>query len=153
MRPISPKAYSYREDSGVPNFDDRGPIVFMDGECALCSGTARVIARLDKRGEFRICPIQSDLGQAILRHYGLDHGNPESWIYLVDGNAFASLDAVIEAGTRLGGLGWLLMAFKALPRPIRDRLYRWIARNRYAVFGRTQMCAIPDAALKRRLLT
>lgn len=104
MRAIGPKAYSYRGDSGVPSFDDRGPIVFMDGECALCTGAARVIARLDKRGEFRICPIQSDLGQAILQHYGLDYGNPDSWIYLADGNAFASLDAVIEAGTRLGGV-------------------------------------------------
>ena len=32
-------------------------------------------------------------------------------------------------------------------------LYRRIARNRYAIFGRAQMCAIPDAALKQRLLT
>ena len=153
MRAISPKAYSYREDSGVPSFDDRVPIVFMDGECALCTSAARVIARLDKRGEFRICPIQSDLGQAILRHYGIDYGNPDSWIYLADGNAFASLDAVIEAGTRLCGLGQLLLAFMVLPRPVRDWLYRRIARNRYAIFGRTQMCAIPDAALKQRLLT
>jgi predicted DCC family thiol-disulfide oxidoreductase YuxK len=153
MRAISPKAYSYREDSGVPGFDDRGPIVFMDGECALCSGAARVIARLDKRGEFRICPIQSGLGQAILQHYGLDYENPESWVYLADGHAFASLDAVIEAGARLGGPGQLLLAFVVLPRPVRDWLYRRIARNRYAIFGRTQMCAIPDAALKQRLIT
>jgi predicted DCC family thiol-disulfide oxidoreductase YuxK len=153
MRAISLKAYSYREDGGVPGFDDRGPIVFMDGECALCTGAARVIARLDKRGEFRICPIQSDLGRAVLLHYGLDAGNPESWLYLADGNAFASLDAVIETGVRLGGLGRLLRAFAVLPRPVRDWLYRRIARNRYAIFGRTRMCAVPDAALKRRLLT
>jgi predicted DCC family thiol-disulfide oxidoreductase YuxK len=153
MRAISPKAYSYREDGGVPGFDDRGPIVFMDGECALCTGAARVIARLDKRGEFRICPIQSDLGRAVLAHYGLDHENPESWLYLADGNAFASLDAVIEAGARLGGLGRLLRALVVLPRPVRDWLYRRIARNRFAIFGRARMCAVPDAALKRRLLT
>jgi predicted DCC family thiol-disulfide oxidoreductase YuxK len=153
MRAIRPKAYSYREDGGVPSFDDRGPIVFMDGECALCTGAARVLAKLDKRGEFRICPIQSDLGQAILQHYGLDYGNPESWVYLADGNAFASLDAVIEAATRLGGVGHVFLVFWVMPRPVRDWLYRRIARNRYAIFGRTQMCAIPDAALKQRLLT
>jgi predicted DCC family thiol-disulfide oxidoreductase YuxK len=153
MRSIRPKAYSYREDCGVPSFDDRRPIVFMEGECALCTGAARVIARLDKQGEFRICPIQSDLGQAMLRHYGLDYGNLESWIYLADGNAFASLDAVIQAGTRLGGVGHLFLAFMVLPRPVRDWLYRRTARNCYAIFGRTQMCAIPDAALKQRLLT
>jgi hypothetical protein len=43
-----------------------------------------------------------------------------------------------------------------------DRMFRirpapdWpcrIARNRYRVTGRTDMCAIPDASLKSRLLT
>jgi predicted DCC family thiol-disulfide oxidoreductase YuxK len=53
----------------------------------------------------------------------------------------------------LVGLGQLLMAFTVLPRPVRDRLYRRIARNRCAIFGRTQMRVIPGAALKQRLLT
>jgi predicted DCC family thiol-disulfide oxidoreductase YuxK len=153
MRAVSRKAYSYREDSSVPRFDDRGPIVFMDGECALCTGAARVIARLDKRGEFRICPIQSALGQAILHHYGLDFNNPDSWIYLCGGKAFASLDAVIEAGMRLGGPARLLRAFAVLPQPVRDWLYRRIARNRYTIFGRDQMCSVADPSLKQRLLT
>lgn len=153
MKAISPKAYSYCEDSGVSSFDDRGPIVFMDGEGALCTGAARIVANLDKRGVFRICLIQSDLGQAILQHYGLDYGNPESLIYLSDGKAFASLDAVIEADTRLGGLGQRLIALMALRRPVGDWLYHPIAPNRHAIFGRSQMCAIPDVTLKERVLT
>jgi predicted DCC family thiol-disulfide oxidoreductase YuxK len=153
MTLIERAPYSYRAEAFVPPFDDSGPIVFMDGECALCSHTARLIARLDRREEFRICPVQSELGRAILQHYGLDAGNPGSWIYLADGKAFASLDAVIEAGTRLGGMARLTRAFLILPRPVRDWLYRRIALNRYAVFGRKQMCALPDPALRRRLLT
>ena len=38
----------YRADPLVPLFDDRHPIVFMDGECALCTRAARTIARLNK---------------------------------------------------------------------------------------------------------
>ncbi|MGA7328141.1 MAG: DCC1-like thiol-disulfide oxidoreductase family protein [Rhodomicrobium sp.] len=152
MRQINREAFSYRADSLVPRFDDSGPIVFMDGDCALCNAAARIIAKLDRRSEFRICPIQSELGQAILRHYGLDFRNPDSWIYLADGKACGPLDAVIEAGTRLGGMAQLVGVFVILPRSVRDWLYRRIARNRYAIFGRNQMCAIPDAALRRRLL-
>jgi predicted DCC family thiol-disulfide oxidoreductase YuxK len=153
MNLIERAPYSYRAETIVPPFDDSGPIVFMDGECALCSRTARLIARRDQREEFRICPVQSELGRAILQHYGLDAGNPESWVYLADGKAYASLEAVIEAGTRLGGWARLTQALLILPRPARDWLYRRIARNRYAAFGRKQMCAIPDPALRRRLLT
>ncbi len=153
MRLPDREAYSYRADSTVPPFDDKGPVVFMDGDCVLCSATARTIVRLDKAGEFRICPIQSEIGRAVLSHYGLDANNPDSWLYLVDGKAYASLDGAIRAGIRLGGVGQALRVLMILPRPIQDWLYRRIARNRYSLFGREEMCAIPDPALKKRLLS
>ena len=144
--------YSYRADPAVPDFDDRQPIAFMDGDCTLCTTGARLIGRYDRRGEFRICPIQSDLGRAILIHYGVDPDSPETWLYLVDGRAYTSVDAMIRAGRRVGGPGWLLQPFRIVPRPVQDWLYRRIARNRYAVLGRTPMCAVPDPELRRRLL-
>ena len=153
MRLRNCEAYSYRAESTVPPFDDKGPVVFMDGECALCSGAARAIAKVDRAGEFRICPIQSELGRAVLEHYGLDSKNPDSWLYLVDGKPYSSLDAVIRVGIRLGGMGQLLRAFMILPPSVQDWLYRRIARNRYSIFGRREMCAIPDPALMQRLLS
>ena len=152
MRPAVQQQYSYRGDPKVPGFDDCGPVVFMDGNCVLCTRTARIISRLDRAGEFRICPVQSALGQAVLEHYGLDTDDPDSWLYLVDGRAYTSMDAIIRAGTRLGGLGNMVRVFQLLPRPAQDWLYRRIARNRYGLFGRTDMCALPDPALRRRLI-
>ena len=146
-------AYSYRGDDTIPAFEDRGPVVFMDGGCALCTRGARIITRLDRAGEFRICPIQSALGRGVLTHYGLDPDAPESWLYLADGKAYASLDAMIRAGTRLGGWGRTLRILKILPARVQDWLYRRIARNRYRLFGRANMCDLPDRDLKRRLLS
>lgn len=145
-------AYSYRSDPNVPDFDDRGPLTIMDGDCALCTVGARVIARLDRKQAFRICPAQSALGSALLGHYGLKPGNPETWLYLEDGLAYGSLHAMVRAGARLGGAGWLLQPLRLLPRELQDWLYRRIARNRYALFGRREMCAVPDAKLRARLL-
>jgi hypothetical protein len=65
--------------------------------------------------------------------------------------ASASLDAIIEAGTRLVGLGQLLMAFMVLPRP-GDWLYRRIARSRYAIFGRSSEGEKMKRALVLRIL-
>lgn len=146
------RRYSYRDDPAVPGFSDEGPVVFMDGECMLCSAAARTIARLDRREEFRICPIQSPIGSAVMVHFGFDPKDPDSWLYLTDGTAYTSMDGIIMAGRRLGGVGRLLGIFTLLPPPLRQRLYLWIARNRYRLFGRGDLCAIPDEGLRRRLL-
>jgi predicted DCC family thiol-disulfide oxidoreductase YuxK len=153
MRLGEREAYSYRGDAGVPAFEGGGPVVFMDGDCALCTRGARAIARLDRAGEFRICPIQSGLGRGMLKHYGLDPDDPESWLYLADGKAYSSLDAVIRVGQRLGGWGHTLRILRILPRRAQDWLYRRIARNRYRLFGRAHMCDLADSDLRRRLLS
>jgi predicted DCC family thiol-disulfide oxidoreductase YuxK len=153
MKLAARDAYSYRLDDAVPLFEDGGAIVFMDGDCALCTRGARLIAKLDRAGEFRICPIQTPLGQAVMRHYGLDPEDPESWLYLADGKAYTSIDGMIRAGRRMGGWGRLLTVLTILPRPAQDWLYRRLARNRYRLFGRTDMCAVPDARLRKRLLS
>ena len=145
-------AYSYRADPAVPPFDDAGPITVMDGECVLCSFGARMIARYDRAHEFRICRSQTGLGRALLSHYGLAADDPESWLYLEGGKAYSSLDAIIRAGRRVGGVGLVLQPLRILPRFMQDWLYRRIARNRYRLFGRTEMCEIPDPALRARLL-
>lgn len=148
----SQSAYSYRDDPSVPEFDDRGPITFMDGDCVLCTTGARLIARFDGTQEFKICPVQSTLGQAVLRHFGVDAGSPETWLYLVDGRAYTSIDAMIRVGKRIGGWGLILLPLRLVPGPVLDWIYRRIARNRYRVFGRTDMCAAADQNLRNRLI-
>ena len=152
-RLIARRAYSYRDDPAVPAFDDDGPIAFIDGECVLCGFSARMIARFDRRQEFRICPVQSETGGAVMRHYGLDPGDPETWLYLDGGRAYHSLDGIIRASARLGPIGWLLQPLRLAPRPLQDWLYRRVARNRYRLFGRTDVCAMPDPKLRARLMS
>lgn len=150
--PTTREPYSYRADPAVPDFDDSGPITFMDGDCVLCTFGARLIARFDKDDQFKICRVQTPLGQSVLAHYGLSIGDPESWLLLVDGKAYTSLDAMIRAGRLVGGVGWLLQPLRLLPRTIQDWLYLRIARNRYAMFGRTDMCTVPDPRLRAKLM-
>ncbi|HXT09629.1 MAG TPA: DUF393 domain-containing protein [Roseiarcus sp.] len=144
--------YSYRADPAVPAFDDARPLALVDGECALCSRMARLVCRLDRKQEFRIAPVQSPLGRALLAHYGLDADDPVSWLYLIDGRAYGELDAVARAGRRLGGLGLIAAPLGWAPRAIRAPLYDYVARRRIRWFGRADLCALPDAALRRRLL-
>jgi predicted DCC family thiol-disulfide oxidoreductase YuxK len=44
---------------------------------------------------------------------------------------------------------WLLWP---IPAPVRDALYRLIALNRYALFGRSETCLMPPADFSKRFL-
>ena len=149
---IMRKPFSYRDDPAVPDFDDSAPVAVMDAECAICSWGARMIHQLDHSGTVRICPIQSPLGAALLRHYGLVPEDPSSWLFIDNGLLHQDFEAVLHAGRRFGGWARLTGVLRIAPRPLRDWLYTRLARNRYAVFGRADMCTLPDAAFQRRLL-
>lgn len=69
---------------------------------------------------------------------------------------FRLLAAQTPLGTALYchlGLPWSLVAVgRVLPRPVRDRLYDIVARNRYYWFGVRQSCYLPDPSEADRSL-
>ncbi|KZK92317.1 MULTISPECIES: DUF393 domain-containing protein [unclassified Pseudovibrio] len=144
--------FSYRDDSSIPAFPDDGPISIMDAHCGLCAKGAAWIARNDRKVEFRIVPLQSRLGQALAVHYGLDPSNPSTWLYLENGAAHTSLDALIRIGLRLGGVWNILFVLRILPRFVQDAIYGVVARNRYKFFGRADLCSVQNSEVKKRLL-
>ena len=125
----------------------------MDGNCALCSFGARAIDWLDRSGDIRICPIQTATGQATLRAHGLDPSDPDTWLFIDETGVHHGLDGMIRVGERSGRWGYALSVLRILPGPLRRWLYARIARNRYALFGQRDMCAIPSASLQARLVT
>ncbi|MEO1039381.1 MAG: DCC1-like thiol-disulfide oxidoreductase family protein [Pseudomonadota bacterium] len=140
-------------DSTGPGPPDGRIILIMDGDCALCSWGARTIARHDRRDVFRIATVQSAFGQARLIEQGLDPADPDSWLLLDGETALTGSDAVIAAGRLLSGPWPVLAALGAIiPRPVREPLYRFMARNRIAWFGRGDLCALPDESLRAKLI-
>ena len=129
-----------------------GPVAVMDATCALCSFGARAIHRLDRSGEIRICPIQTERGRALLTANNLDPDDPATWLFVEDGRVWTDFDAMIRIGERSGGIGRLLSILRLLPPRLRRWIYLRIARNRYRLFGRADLCAIPDPGLRRRLI-
>lgn len=128
------------------------PVAVMDATCALCSWGARMLHRMDKSGQIKIAPIQSQTGAALMGENGLDPLDPDSWLFIEDGQVWRDFDAVIRVGVRSGGLGRACLILRLIPRPVRNWLYARVARNRYAMFGRSDMCALPDPAFLARLL-
>ena len=145
--------YSYRDDPAVPDFPDDRPLVLFDGDCALCSGSARKILRHDRAGVFRLAPTQSHLGRALLVHYGVDPDDPYTMLVVHDGRARERSDGVLAIAARLP-LPWrLAVVGRIVPRVIRDTAYDFIARRRRRFPGQA-WCALPPHGvdLKDRVL-
>lgn len=129
-----------------------GPIAVMDADCALCSWGARLIHRFDRSGRMRIAPVQSETGARLMRKAGEDPGNPDTWLIVEGDRIWRNADAVLHFLVSTGGWRQIFRVGYVVPRPVRDWLYRRVARNRYRLFGRGDLCALPDPAFQARLL-
>ena len=128
------------------------PIIVFDAECVLCSGNAQFVLRHDRRGHFRLASMQGEVGSNLYRQFGIDPANPETLIVVSNGQALRDSEALFAIWN---GLGWPwkgLCGFRAMPRRLRDAIYRFIARNRYALFGRRASCWVPSADYAERVL-
>ena len=73
-------------------------------------------------------------------------------VVCVGNQCFRQSDAILELAAGLGGLWRVLSWLRIVPRPVRDALYRWIARHRYRWFGQREQCRLPSAAERARFL-
>lgn len=127
-------------------------VIVFDGVCALCSRWVRFLLRFDRAGRYRFAAMQGRHGRALMHTHGLDPDDPLSFLLLEDGVAYTDTDAIIRVLMGLGGIWKLARLARAVPAPLRDRSYRWLARNRYRWFGRHDTCFLPDAATRARFL-
>jgi predicted DCC family thiol-disulfide oxidoreductase YuxK len=61
-------------------------------------------------------------------------------------------DAAIAILTGLGGIWKLAVALRIIPRPLRDRFYDHVARNRFRWYGRRDSCRLPTESERARFL-
>jgi predicted DCC family thiol-disulfide oxidoreductase YuxK len=144
--------FSWRADPDVPSFDDDSSLIVFDGECVMCSANARFVLRHDRRRRFRLTTAQGPLGSALYRHFGLRPDEEGTILVLKGGRLLTDSDAVIAIPV---GLGWpwrAAAAFRIAPRPLRDAVYRLVARNRFRWFGRRETCWRPEPADADRIL-
>jgi predicted DCC family thiol-disulfide oxidoreductase YuxK len=128
------------------------PIILFDAMCVLCSANAQFVLKYDRKGHFRLASMQSDAGAALYRKFGIDPADPESMIVVDGDSALRNSDAVLAIYAALGWPWRLATVARLVPRPIRDTVYGWIARNRYRLFGKRETCWLPSAEQADRLL-
>lgn len=132
---------------------DNAPVIVFDGVCVLCSRWVDFILRHDRAGTFRLAAMQGEHGRRLLERHGLDADDPTSFLLVQDGRGYTNTDAIARILRQLGG-AWPAagIGMLGLPRALRDRLYRSLARNRYRWFGKRDSCRLPDPAQAWRFI-
>ena len=128
-----------------------GAVVLYDGVCNFCSRWVRFILPRDPRGALRFASLQSDAGRALIGDCGLPE-RPESIVLIEDGRCYDRSDAVLRIAQRLTFPWRIAWWLRALPRPLRDRLYDAFAARRYRWFGRKEVCDIPPPEWRTRFV-
>ena len=139
------------EQSAIAESDDH-PILLFDGVCNLCNGLIQFLIPRDPEGKLRFAPLQSEIGTSVREGSGLSTDDLETVVLVDDGFAYTKSDAAIRVGEHLGGSYRLLSLGRLVPRGLRDRIYDFIAANRYDWFGRKDQCMVPDTDVSDRFL-
>ena len=126
--------------------------VLFDGICHFCAWSVQFIIRRDPRAVFRFASLQSDTGRQLMSEHGLDPNTMDSFVLIEDGNAHTESTAALRVARRLTCPWRWCYVFILLPKPLRDALYRFIARNRYRWFGKADTCMVPTPELRARFL-
>jgi predicted DCC family thiol-disulfide oxidoreductase YuxK len=116
------------------------PVWLFDGHCMLCSRAVQYHLQHERNETVRFVAIQAREGRALAKTHNIDPDNPDSFLFIEAGHAYEKSDGVLQLLKHVGGWARLLRIGVILPRPVRDWLYDLIARNRYALFGKSDAC-------------
>jgi predicted DCC family thiol-disulfide oxidoreductase YuxK len=144
-----------------PQLDGRMLVVY-DGECGFCNRSIRWLLRLDRKDRLRFAPSTDPAVAELLaghgvRPFGQDPARETMLVFrnvgtpieelLVRSNAILACLRVLPQPWRM--LGAML---RLIPRPLRESAYRFIARERYRIWGRYETCPIPTPEESRHFL-
>jgi predicted DCC family thiol-disulfide oxidoreductase YuxK len=127
-------------------------IILFDGVCNFCNSTINFVIDHDVKDIYMFASLQSEIGQKYLKKYNLPLDDFDTFV-LIDGDTFyVSSTAALLVAKDLDSILKYLYILILIPRPIRDMVYKLIAKNRYSIFGKSDSCRIPTEKEKDKFL-
>jgi predicted DCC family thiol-disulfide oxidoreductase YuxK len=116
-------------------------VIFFDGICHLCNGFVDAVISRDKSRIYLFAPLQGETAARLLP--AQDRENLDTVIYYEKGKTYYRSDAILKILSGLGGVYNLIKLAWVIPSPLRNALYKLIAKNRYSWFGQRDFCRLP----------
>lgn len=132
--------------------DEQQPIILFDGVCNLCNGAVQFIITRDPQARISFAALQSSIGQKLLERHKLPKSDFDTFIMIENGKIRTKSTAALKTLRYLNGAWKWAYLLIVIPKPLRDAIYSYIAKNRYKWFGKQEYCMIPNKDTKKRFL-
>ncbi len=117
--------------------------ILFDSKCNLCSKTVKKVMKLDKNKLFTFISNNSEYGQNIIKKNNLNFITTETIVLFTTEEEFLiKSDAAISIAVKLNPLFVIFNLLFVIPKVIRDKVYDYVAKNRYKWFGENDNCEI-----------
>lgn len=126
-------------------------IIFFDGVCILCNTSVQFIIKHEKQSIFFFSTLQSDFANDFLKKKH-QFSQLDSIILFADNQFYTQSTAALLIAKTLKFPFSILYIFMIIPKPIRDLIYNYIAKNRYRWFGKKAACMLPSKTQQNRFL-
>nr|WP_321486670.1 DCC1-like thiol-disulfide oxidoreductase family protein [uncultured Draconibacterium sp.] len=114
-------------------------IILFDGVCNLCNSAVDLILKKAQDKDFEFVALQSDEGQQLLKEFELPL-EINTVVLIQNNQTYSKSEAILEICKHLKAQWSWLEVFRILPKSWRDKLYRFVANNRYKWFGKRTSC-------------
>ena len=119
--------------------------ILFDSKCNLCSKTVKRVMKLDKNKLFTFISNKSEYGKNIISKNNLNSITTQTIVLFTTENKFLiKSDAAISIAVKLNPLFLIFNILFIVPKKIRDRVYDYVAKNRYKWFGENESCDITN---------
>jgi predicted DCC family thiol-disulfide oxidoreductase YuxK len=126
-------------------------IIVFDGVCNFCNRIVQIIIRQDPSAQIHFAAQQSEAGEKLMKDLAIKESS-NSVLFVKDGLVYYQSDAVIEIAKLLKGWPIIFKYGIIVPRFLRNTIYKLIASNRYAIFGKQDQCMVPKDEERGRFL-
>ncbi|MBK9042256.1 MAG: DUF393 domain-containing protein [Saprospiraceae bacterium] len=134
----------------IREISEKHPVILFDGDCKFCNFWVQFVLKRDKKNQFYFTSLQSEVGKSLVFSLDKKIQDTDSIIVVHKEKIFLLSDAIYEILKVLNHPVRYLWFIS--PKFLRNRIYRWIARNRHRLIWWQTECVVPDEEGKKRFL-
>lgn len=130
---------------------DEQHIILYDGVCNFCNFWVNFVIKRDEKDMFRFAALQTEKAKELSSRFNFDFSAMDTFILIDGDDIYTKSTAALKICKQLKGPIKILYPLIILPKFLRDFVYDLIAKFRYNLFGKRDVCYISPNHIKKFL--